>query len=81
MTDGLISLSKLIIDQGNAIEEYKRRFPMLDGPDIDWVTAEKIHVMYKTLYTNGQSLEKIAGRGGFGWEEVKLMAEKVKVKK
>jgi hypothetical protein len=78
MTDGLISITKMVIDQGNTIEKLSRRFPMLDGPDIDWVTAEKIHVMYKALYTNGQTLEHIAERGGFGWGEVRLMAEKVK---
>ena len=55
-----------------------RRFPMLDGPDIDWATAEKIYEIYSVLHTNRQTLERIAERGGFGWGEVKLMAKKAK---
>ncbi len=43
---------------------------MQHGPDIDWATAEKIYEMYKYLYTDEQSLETIASRGGFGWAEV-----------
>jgi hypothetical protein len=83
--DSLISLTKMTLAQQETIEEYKlrldslsRRFPMLDGPDIDWVTAEKIYVLYKALYTNEQTLERIAERGGFGWDEVKLMVKKAK---
>ena len=79
--DSLISLTKMTIAQQDTIEKLSRRFPMLDGPDIDWVTAEKIHVMYKALYANGQTLEKLAERGGFGWREVSYMAKKAKVGK
>jgi hypothetical protein len=71
----------MTLDQQETIEKLSRRFPMLDGPDIDWVTAEKIHVMYKALYTNGQSLEKIAKRGGFGWREVSYMTKMTDKKK
>ncbi len=78
MTNGLISLSKLIIDQESTIEKLSRRFPMLDGPDIDWATAEKIYVLYSALYDNEQTLEKIAERGGFAWREVSYMAKKAK---
>ena len=43
---------------------------MQDGPDIDWVTAEKIYVEYSYLFGTQQSLERLAQRGGFGWKEV-----------
>lgn len=52
-----------------------RRFPMLDGPDIDWETAEKIYKMYSALYGTGQSLERLAERGGFGWSEVRIIQQ------
>ncbi len=48
-----------------------KRFPMLDGPDIDWETAEKIYDLYSYKYGVGQTLERIAERGGFGWYEVR----------
>jgi len=50
-----------------------RRFPMQRGPDIDWTTAEKIYVMYSALYGTQQSLERLAQRGGFGWQEVEAI--------
>ena len=43
---------------------------MQDGPPIDWATAEKVHAAYVTLYGPGQSIERIAERGGFTWAEV-----------
>jgi len=46
-----------------------KRFPMADGPTIDWETAERIHKVYRCL-GHTQSLQRIAERGGFGWEEV-----------
>jgi hypothetical protein len=85
MNDNLTSLIKMTLAQQETIEEYKlrldslsRRFPMLDGPDIDWITAEKIYVLYSALHTNKQTLERIAERGGFGWGEVQLMVKKEK---
>ena len=71
----LISLTRQILKLQKEVDRVSRRFPMLDGPDIDWTTAEKIYIMYKALYTNNQTLERIAERGGFGWGEVKLMAK------
>ena len=50
--------------------DESKRFPMLDGPSIDWITAKKIYEMYSCLYGYGQTLERIAERGGFGWSEV-----------
>ncbi len=79
--DSLISLTKMTIAQQDTIDKLSRRFPMLDGPDIDWATAEKIHVLYSVLYDNEQTLEKIAERGGFAWREVSYMAKKAGGKK
>lgn len=50
-----------------------RTFPMQDGPDITWGTAEKIYGLYQALGHKTQSLERIAERGGFGWHEVYYM--------
>jgi hypothetical protein len=47
-----------------------RWFPMLDGPPIPWSLAEEIHKVYAKCFTNGQSLEGIASRGGFGYVEL-----------
>ncbi len=74
MTDNLTSLTKMTLAQQETIKKLSRRFPMLDGPDIDWVTAEKIYVLYSALHTNSQTLEYIAERGGFGWGEVSILA-------
>ena len=57
------------------------RFPMQDGPDIDWTTAEKVYKIYSELYGTDQSLERLAERGGFGWEEVAILVKKLKRKK
>lgn len=46
-----------------------RPFPMQDGPPIPWFLAEAI---YEHVYRfGGQTLERLAERGGFGWGEVK----------
>lgn len=48
-----------------------RVFPMQDGPPIPWGVAQAI---YDHLYRySGQSLERLAERGGFGWAEVAYM--------
>lgn len=44
-------------------------FPMLDGPPITWKVARLVYKMYNS----SQSLENIAKRGGFGWDEVAYM--------
>ena len=59
----------------------EKRFPMQDGPDIDWTTAEKIYEIYRKLYGTTQSLERLAERGGFGWEEVALLVKELKRRK
>lgn len=56
-----------------------KRFPMQDGPDIDWTTAEKIYEIYSELYGTQQSLERLAERGGFGWEEVAMLVKDLKI--
>ena len=55
-----------------------KRFPMQDGPDVDWVTAEKIYEIYSELYGTEQSLERLAERGGFGWGEVAFLVKRRK---
>lgn len=52
------------------------RFPMSGGPTIDWEAAQEIYRLYSCLYGQGQSLETIASRGGFGWAEVQFIHEK-----
>lgn len=61
------------LDGLESVMVESKRFPMQDGPDIDWITAEKIYAVYSGLYGTDQSLERIAERGGFGWKEVALM--------
>lgn len=53
-----------------------KMFPMLDGgPPLPWAVAEALYThMYDPLYGTRQSLERIAERGGFGYDEIRLMA-------
>jgi regulator of replication initiation timing len=48
-------------------------FPMQNGPNITQGVAEVIYAQYSRLYGIGQSFERIAERGGFGWHEVELL--------
>lgn len=72
VTDCFVSLAAIVcgVETGGIV---KRKFPMLNGPSIDWKTAEKIYEIYSALYGTQQNLKKIAFRGGFGWDEVELM--------
>lgn len=46
-------------------------FPMQDGPPIPWFLAE---IIYEHLYRfRSQTLAELAGRGGFGWDEVSTL--------
>lgn len=87
----IVALEDWIINDGHNIflhndkdfkEKYEplktaKRFPMMNSRiDIDWETAEKIYHMYSTLYGTSASLERIAERGGFGWEEVAIIEAK-----
>lgn len=58
--------------------ESPKRFPMQDGPDIDWVAAREIYELYSALYGTQQSLERLAERGGFGWSEVGMIIVRYK---
>lgn len=49
------------------------RFPMLDGPSIDWTAAEEAHADHRHLYGCRDSLEAIAAKGGFTWAGVARM--------
>ena len=55
----------------------ERMFPMQRGPAIPWSVAEKIYALYSAMFT-GQSLERLAERGGFGWAEVEIIGEQFK---
>ena len=45
-----------------------RPFPMQNGPPIPWFVAQAI---YTHLYRfSGQTLDRLAERGGFSWAEV-----------
>lgn len=57
--------------------EDARSFPMLDGKarQIPWALGVAIwETLYSKLYPNEQSAARIAERGGFGWEEIQMMA-------
>ncbi len=54
---------------------------MQDGPNLTWSQAEKVYQVYKALFSNDQSLERIAERGGFSWEEVGFFWKKFREKK
>ena len=52
----------------------KRFFPMLDGPALPRDLGTAVwEFLYNPRY-HDQSAERLAERGGFGWEEVKRMA-------
>lgn len=57
-------------------------FPMLDEPrTIPWELGIAIwETLYNPLF-NDQTAGRLAERGGFSWEEVKLMARKMQEKK
>lgn len=48
---------------------------MLNGPSIPWALAEEIYRVYSALYGTSQSLEIMASRGGFGWDEIPFIAK------
>jgi len=55
-----------------------KRFPIQGhsgaaGFDIPWAMAERAYVNYDRRYSNGQTLETLAQRGGFGWAEFVLL--------
>lgn len=48
----------------------KERLP---GGAIPWAVAEVAYREYSRRYINGQSLERLAERGGFGWYELAML--------
>ena len=51
-----------------------RQFPIQQGGSIPWWLAELAYVHYAKLFTNRQTLDRLAERGGFGKTElVKLL--------
>ena len=52
------------------------KFPITDGPAIEWAEAIKIYKIYRCIFPSAariQSLERIAERGGFSTKEIKLL--------
>lgn len=47
----------------------EKMFPIMDAPNVPWRFAEKAYETYRAKFGNDQSLERIAERGGFGWNE------------
>jgi len=62
-----------------ANEDDEQTFPMLGGqPSITWKIARHIYeTLYAPLNGTSQSLERIAQRGGFGWEEIPFMIKQM----
>jgi hypothetical protein len=54
----------------------ERECNMQGGPPIPWYLAEAIHKLYVECFGNIQSLERINERGGFGYDEIKHLAER-----
>ncbi len=78
-----ITVDVIYITDFNQHDNYvvmgiRRMFPMQDGPDIHWDTAEKIYETYSELYGTGQSLKRLAERCGFGWAEIPLFINDLK---
>jgi hypothetical protein len=56
-----------------------RAFPIIANSEIPWEYAEEIHREYAHEFSNGQSLERIAARGGFGTEEaIRLLVRRIR---
>ena len=47
----------------------ERTFPIQKGTDVPWAMAQRAYVYYSEQYGNTQSIERMAQRGGFGWQE------------
>lgn len=55
------------------LAEARRPFPMVDGPAVPWNLAERAYETYVCRYGKRQTLERIAARGGFGWDELRQL--------
>jgi hypothetical protein len=47
-----------------------RLFPIQGGKPVAWAIAERAYVGYRHLYSDQQSLERLAERGGFSKQEL-----------
>ena len=52
------------------MNEALKMFPIQDGPDVPWEAAEQA---YETYGRGGQTLERLAERGGFGMDEFVML--------
>lgn len=51
----------------------ERRFPIQGGLTVSWASAEAAYATYARLFGRGQSLERLAERGGFGMAEFAML--------
>ena len=51
----------------------ERRFPIQGGLTVSWSAAERAYHDYARRYGRGQSLERLAERGGFGLREFAML--------
>jgi hypothetical protein len=72
--DGETPAANLLESAAKKLESISR-FPMADGPSIDYQTANDIYKMYSAIFT-GQTLEDIRRRGGFYWKEIPHIMDK-----
>jgi hypothetical protein len=59
----------------NALPAPEKMFPIqrYGGKKIPWSVAEKAYEVYSDRYGNGQSLQRLAERGGFGTCEMDIL--------
>lgn len=50
-----------------------KRFPIQQTGSVPWEAAEKAYTAYAARYGTGQSLERLAERGGFGLAEFAVL--------
>ena len=76
----LESAARRVVDERDAlraeVEKLRadstsgRLFPMIGGGHIPWWLAEVAYRVYAALCGTHQSLDRLAERGGFGWDEL-----------
>ncbi len=61
------------------MSEPTKLFPIIDsGESIKWAHAEQVYAEYREQFSNDQTLERLAERGGFGVSEaVTLLCQRI----
>lgn len=68
-------IAGILLARIDELERDQRPFPMQGdrgspAGTIPWWLAEIAHASYSAMYGRGQSLERLAERHGFGWQEL-----------